>query len=43
MSKTTLKVIKYFIKSCPVGEVNFVLKDLCSIVDKEIIEGDEIK
>ncbi len=37
------KVIKYFIKSSPVGEVNFVLEDVCKLVDKEVLEGAEIK
>lgn len=43
MSKTTLKVVKYFIKSSPVGEVNMVLKDVCNIIDREILGSDEIK
>lgn len=37
------KVIKYFIKSSPVGEVNFVLEDVEKIVDKECLESEEIK
>lgn len=43
MSKTTIKVVKYFIKSSPVGEVNMVLKDVCNIIDKEILDSEEIK
>jgi len=42
MSKT-IKVVKYFIKSSPVGEVNMVLKDVCNIIDKEVLGSDEIK
>ena len=37
------KVIKFYIKSSPVGEVNMVLKDVEKIVDKEMLEGPEIK
>ena len=43
MSKTQIKVVKYFIKSSPVAEVNMVLKDVCNIVDKEILNHEEIK
>ena len=43
MSGVQGKVIKYFIKSSPVGEVNFVLDDVCKIVDKEFLEAPEIK
>lgn len=43
MSKTNIKVVKYFIKSSPVGEVNMVLKDVCNIIDKEILDSEEIK
>ena len=43
MSGVQGKVIKYFIKSSPVGEVNFVLDDVCKIVDKECLESPEIK
>jgi hypothetical protein len=43
MSKTQIKVVKYFIKSSPVGEVNMVLKDVCNIIDKEILQSEEIK
>ena len=43
MSKTQIKVVKYFIKNSPVGEVNMVLKDVCNIIDKEILENDDIK
>ena len=27
------KIVKYFIKSSPVGEVGLVLKDLCQIIE----------
>jgi hypothetical protein len=43
MSKTQIKIVKYFIKSSPVGEVNMVLKDVCNIIDKEILDSDDIK
>lgn len=43
MSKTQIKVVKYFIKSSPVGEVNMVLKDVCNIIDKEVLNTEEIK
>ena len=43
MSKTQIKVVKYFIKSSPVGEVNMVLKDVCTIIDKEVLNTDEVK
>ena len=43
MSKTQIKVVKYFIKSSPVAEVNMVLKDVCNILDKEILNHEEIK
>ena len=43
MSGVQAKVIKYFIKSSPVGEVNLVLKDVCNIIDKEFIDSPEIK
>jgi hypothetical protein len=43
MSKTQIKVVKYFIKSSPVGEVNMVLKDVCNIIDKEVLNTDEVK
>ena len=42
MSKIQTKIVKYFIKSSPVGEVNFVLNDVCSIIDKEILENSDI-
>ena len=43
MSKLQTKIVKYFIKSSPVGEVNLVLKDVCNIIDKEILENADIK
>lgn len=43
MSNKQAKIVKYFIKSSPVGEVNMVLKDVFNIVDKEIMETEEIK
>lgn len=42
MSKLQVKVVKYFIKSSPVGEVNMVLKDVCNIIDKEILNNADI-
>ena len=36
------KIVKYFIKSSPVGEVNMVLNDVCNIIDKEILDNPEI-
>jgi hypothetical protein len=43
MSGIQGKIVKYFIKSSPVGELNLVLKDVCNIVDKELIELPDIK
>lgn len=43
MSAQQAKVIKYFIKNSPVGEVNLVLADVEKIVDKECLDTDEIK
>lgn len=37
------KIIKYFIKSSPVGEVNLILKDVCNLVDAEIMNAPDIK
>ena len=37
------KIIKYFIKSSPVGEVNLILKDVANIVDAEVLNSPEIK
>jgi hypothetical protein len=42
-SKTHLKVVKYFIKNSPVGEVDKVLNDVKKIIDEEILLHDEIK
>lgn len=36
------KIVKYFIKSSPVGEVGLVLKDLCQIIDKEMLQSEPI-
>jgi hypothetical protein len=38
-----IKIVKYFIKSSPVGEVNLILKDVFNIVDKEIVKTEEIQ
>ena len=43
MSKTQVKVVKYFIKSSPVGEVKMVLGDVCNIIDDEILNNEDIK
>lgn len=43
MSKTQIKVVKYFIKSSPVGEVKMVLSDVCNIIDDEILNNEDIK
>jgi len=43
MSGVQGKIIKYFIKSSPVGEVNLILKDVCNLVDAEIINAPDIK
>jgi hypothetical protein len=37
------KIIKYFIKSSPVGEVNLILKDVSNIVDAEVMNSPDIK
>ena len=42
-SKMQIKIVKYFIKSSPVGEVNLILKDVFNIVDKEIVKTEEIQ
>ena len=41
-SKLQVKIVKYFIKSSPVGEVNMVLNDVTNIIDKEILENPDI-
>jgi len=43
MSGVQGKIIKYFIKSSPVGEVNLILKDVCNLVDAEIMNAPDIK
>ena len=43
MSNVQKKIVKYFIKSSSVGEVNMVLKDLCTIIDKEILGNEDIQ
>jgi hypothetical protein len=43
MSGMQGKIIKYFIKSSPVGEVNLILKDVCNLVDAEIMNAPDIK
>lgn len=43
MTSIQKKIVKYFIKSSPVGEVNIILKELCNIIDKEILTNDDIQ
>lgn len=43
MTSIQKKIVKYFIKSSPVAEVNMILKDLCCIVDREILNNEEIQ
>ena len=38
-----VKIVKYFIKSSPVGEVNLILKDVFNIIDKELAKNEEIQ
>ncbi len=38
-----LKVIKYFIKNSPVGEVKEVLDDIANIIGQEFLQHAEIK
>jgi len=42
MTSIQKKIVKYFIKSSPVAEVNLILKDLCNIIDKEILSNEDI-
>ena len=42
MTSIQKKIVKYFIKSSPVAEVNLILKDLCNIIDKEILNNEDI-
>jgi len=37
------KIVKYFIKSSPVGEVGLIIQDLCHIIDKEALQTDAVK
>ena len=41
--KMRIKIVKYFIKSSPVGEVNLILKDVFNIIDKEIVKNEDIQ
>ena len=43
MSSIQKKIVKYFIKSSPVAEVNMVLNDVCNIIDREILDNDDIQ
>ena len=43
MSSKQNKIIKYFIKSSPVGEVNMILQDVQNIVEREFADDDDIK
>ena len=43
MTSIQKKIVKYFIKSSPVGEVNLILKDLFNIIDKEIANNPDIQ
>ena len=43
MSSMHKKIVKYFIKSSPVAEVNMILKDLCNIIDREILDNEDIQ
>jgi len=43
MSKLQIKIVKFFIKNSPVGEVNLVLKDVFNLIDKEIMKSEDIK
>ena len=39
----SIKVIKYFIKSSPVGELPDVLDDICTIIGQDFLNNTEIK
>ena len=41
--KMKIKIVKYFIKSSPVGEVNLILKDVFNIIDREIVKSEDIQ
>ena len=43
MTSMQRKIVKYFIKSSPVAEVNMILKDLFNIIDREIINNEDIQ
>ena len=43
MTSMQKKIVKYFIKSSPVAEVNMILKDLCNIIDREILNNEDIQ
>ena len=43
MTSMQKKIVKYFIKSSPVAEVNMILKDLFNIIDREIINNEDIQ
>ena len=43
MTSIQKKIVKYFIKSSPVGEVNMILNDLCNIIDREILSNEDIQ
>ena len=43
MSSKQDKILKYFIKSSPVGEVNMIMKDVQNIVEREFHNNPEIK
>ena len=40
---SSLRVIKYFIKSSPVGELSDILDDISNIVGHEFLQTSEIK
>jgi hypothetical protein len=42
-SQGQLKIIKYFIKNCPTGEIKDILDDLTQIAGPEIINNAEVK
>jgi hypothetical protein len=43
MSSIQKKIVKYYIKSSPVAEVNLILKDLFNIIDRDIINNPDIQ
>lgn len=40
---SSLRVIKYFIKSSPVGELSDVLDDISNIIGHDFLQAPEIK